>query len=104
MDMRGFSAAALVTATLLSGATLTGCAAKESVAMSASNKVPAATGQIDVHSDRAGNTRVDVKVKHLAPPENVVPKATSYVVWVKSLEGNRPPENVGALRVNDNRE
>jgi hypothetical protein len=61
--------------------------------------VPAATGQVDVNRDNNGNTRMDVKVDHLALPASLSPSKTTYVVWAQGA--NTPPENLGELKVGD---
>src|SRR5438874_2695822 len=104
MGMRGLSVAALVAATSLSGcASILGrSSAQQSVAMAPSDGVPAAMGQVDVRKEPNGNTRVDVSVKHLAPPERIAPNATNYVVWMKPIKGDEPPQNAGALTIDKN--
>ena len=60
--------------------------------------VPAATGKVDVGHDDNGTT-YDLKVRHLAKPQNLTPPETAYVVWVQrpGLEA----QNAGVLTVND---
>jgi hypothetical protein len=47
-----------------------------------------------------GNTKLEVTVEHLAPPDRVTPNATSYVVWVTPKSGG-PAQNMGSLKVDD---
>jgi hypothetical protein len=60
---------------------------------------PAAEGTVRALPGPNGNTHIDVLVRHLAPPEKVFPAAKVYVVWVQAPGG--PPQNVGALRLDD---
>jgi hypothetical protein len=50
--------------------------------MSASSSVPAASGTVKVEQSH-DNTKLDVKVTHLAKPSDLVPAATVYIVWVQ---------------------
>lgn len=52
---------------------------------------------IDASND---NTRVWVKIEHLAPPEKVADGATTYVVWAQP-NGGETAQNIGALQVDD---
>jgi hypothetical protein len=61
--------------------------------------VPAAAGQVDVDRDHNGNTRIDLKVEHLAVPASLTPSKTTYVVWAQSADS--PAENLGELKVNN---
>jgi hypothetical protein len=90
-----------VVATWIAGAGLVGCAADQTITMTPSNAVSAATANIAVRKSGDGNTRVDVKVRHLAPPERISKDAQTYIVWLRSLEGDKPPQNVGAMKVDD---
>lgn len=60
--------------------------------------VPAANGDIATASDDNGNTRMSIRVKHLAPAERLARGANNYVVWIRP-NGGRGYQNVGALRV-----
>ncbi len=60
-----------------------------------SPKVPAATGKVDVSTNKDGNHTVDVKVERLAEPSRVFDGASTYVVWL--IAPNSPPTNVGVL-------
>jgi hypothetical protein len=63
---------------------------------------PSAMGTIDYHHDRNGNTSFEVKAEHLAPPNALQPPKQVYVVWVQAP--GKPPENKGALKVNEKQE
>lgn len=65
--------------------------------MTAASIVPAARGEVQIDKDKNGNIRVNIKVEHLANPENLTPPAVVYVVWLQDKGGN--PENQGQLKV-----
>jgi hypothetical protein len=47
------------------------------------------------------NVAVDLKVKHLAPPQRVAENANTYVVWAEPTVGDtKAVQNMGALKVN----
>jgi|SRR5215210_1831522 len=64
--------------------------------LTAAPSIPAARGQVDVGHDKNGNTKVEVKVEHLATPESLTPPRTAYVVWFK--ERDAEPLNQGLLK------
>ena len=68
----------------------------------ASSAVPAASGKVSYEHDRNGNLKLDIKTKHLAAPERLTPAKNSYVVWIRSTDGQT--QNAGLLRVNSNLE
>ena len=43
------------------------------------------------------NRTVEVRVKNLAPPDQITPGAMTYVVWFVPSEPNAPAQNMGAL-------
>jgi hypothetical protein len=57
---------------------------------------------MDTSYDRNGNTKVEVKVKHLTRPQALVPPRQAYLVWVQPRSAQ--PELLGALKVNDDLE
>jgi hypothetical protein len=65
--------------------------------MLTSAEVPSGQGTVRTKQDDNGNTVLDVRVKHLAPPARVTPEARVYVVWVQPPSG--AIQNVGALTV-----
>jgi hypothetical protein len=79
----------------------TGCGGRK-VSMVPASSVPAANGTVDLGTDNNGNTQVDLKVKHLAKPQNLTPPRSTYVVWIQARDGR--PENKGQLHVGDNLE
>jgi hypothetical protein len=71
-------------------------------AMHSGQGVPASQGTVRATSGDHGNTKLTVRVKHLAPPWKMAPEATLYVVWVHPPDA--ASQNVGALTVDDNLE
>jgi hypothetical protein len=61
---------------------------------------PAARGQVTVSIGKNGNTKVKIKVEHLASPENLSPPKSGYLVWYQ--EPGRNPESQGRLRIDKN--
>lgn len=84
-------------------ALLAGCA-QNTWALQGSPTNPAAEGEVKATDGDNGNTRLELHVKHLTQPAKIAPGTTAYVVWVEPLEGDRHPNNVGALKVDDNLE
>ena len=69
--------------------------------MRASSSVPAAAGIVKVQRDKdSGNTKLDIKVWHLANPSRLTPSATNYIVWVRPRDGAAVKQ--GAIRVDKN--
>jgi hypothetical protein len=68
------------------------------IPMTAASIVPSAMGEIESSKDHNGNTKVDIKVDHLANPANLTPPANTYVVWFQERGGE--PQNKGVLTVN----
>jgi hypothetical protein len=66
--------------------------------MHSTSDASASEGTVRVSEGDNGNTKVSVRVKHLAPPSKVAADATVYVVWIQPREGDR--QNVGALTLN----
>ena len=74
-----------------------GSDAKQTMLTSADN--PAGQGTVQARAGDNGNTDLDVRVKHLAPPGKAAADATVYVVWIKPR--NAELQNVGALEIDD---
>ncbi|MBN1461705.1 MAG: hypothetical protein JXA57_19415 [Armatimonadetes bacterium] len=85
---------------LMLAVVLTGCAQKTGVGISYT--VPAAEAEINTSQDSNGNTVVDLRVKHLSPPQNLSPARSMYVAWVETPDGRT--FNAGRLKINDNLE
>ncbi len=69
-----------------------------------SAKIPAAEGTVKTSSTKNNNTKLDVEVKHLAPPERVQEGASVYTAWVVPTmnPAESRPHNIGAILVGDN--
>ncbi|GAB7025568.1 hypothetical protein [Geotalea toluenoxydans] len=87
----------LTVASLLLG--LSGCA--KEVVVPPSAELPAVIGEAKATKDPNGNTRVRLRVEHMAPPQNLQPPKSVYVVWVETPEKQR--FNLGQLRVDEKR-
>lgn len=84
---------ALISALLLT----IGCARK--LRLNPAPVVPAAEATAKVSSDSNGNTKIQLKVEHLAKPESLRPPASAYVVWFQPL--GEAAQNQGVLEVSD---
>jgi hypothetical protein len=70
--------------------------------MQTAQSIPAAIGVVEAKRDKDnGNTRLNVKVEHMATPTSLTPPANVYILWVRSSDGN--VEKVGALRIGEDR-
>ncbi|MBK7396167.1 MAG: hypothetical protein IPJ34_07665 [Myxococcales bacterium] len=83
-----------VHATLFLGALLLD-ACTQAQPMTPASTVPASQGTVTATAADNGNTKVAVKVKHLAQPSKVQPDAAIYLVWIQPPNG--PVQSVGAL-------
>jgi hypothetical protein len=68
--------------------------------MTAATIVPGARGEVGISQDKNGNTRLTMRVQHLANLENLTPRASAYVVWLRERGGNA--ENQGQLKMDKN--
>jgi hypothetical protein len=69
--------------------------------MTADPSVPAASGTVHAERDNQnGNTKLDIKVKHLARPSSLNPPATAYIVWVRPNGGDAVKQ--GSIGVDNN--
>ena len=68
--------------------------------MTAASMVPGARAEVEISKDQNGNTRLTIKVQHLANLENLTPRASAYVVWLQERGGNA--ENQGQLKMDKN--
>jgi hypothetical protein len=80
----------------------TSACGKKHVNLNPATSVPAATATAELTHDDNGNTLVDLKVKHLAKPENLSPPRSVYVVWIQP--SGATPIKQGQLQVNSNLE
>lgn len=72
----------------------------EKFQLTPSPTAPIASGVVDVGRDKNENTTLDLHVEHLARAAELAPEKETYVVWLEAP--NRPPENIGELKVNEN--
>jgi hypothetical protein len=79
------------------------CATTSPLQLSSGPRIPAAEGTVNTEMTKNNNTRLDVNLKYLAPPEKVASGATTYVVWAEPRAGGEP-SNLGAVTVDENRE
>ena len=70
--------------------------------LTAASIVPGARGNVDISKDNNGNTKLKMKVQHLANAENLTPPAAGYVIWLQGRGGDA--ENQGQLKVDRNLE
>jgi hypothetical protein len=97
--MKKSSAATLVLGLLLALSATLACGGKK-VHMTTASAQPAAAGETELKHDKNGNLTVDLKVKHLANPQNLTPPKSTYVVWIQPKDSTSPAK-LGELRVND---
>ena len=67
----------------------------------ASTLVPAARGHVEFNEEKGGNNKVNIKAEHMAPPSNLTPPRTTYVVWFQERDGSSPAIQ-GVLKVDKN--
>lgn len=83
---------------LLSWTIANTCTAK-TMPLVGSSQIPAAEGKARLSKTKNGNVEIKLTVKHLAPPERIVPGANVFMVWVRGLAPDAQAQNLGALRV-----
>lgn len=74
------------------------------VPLHGSDRTPAATGEVSAIPAPNGNTEVTINVEHLAPPQRIMPGATTYVAWIVPKghdvpAGTAMPSNAGAIEL-----
>jgi len=79
-----------------------GCATGEIFSLAPDARTPGAAGKVQISADGNGNTLLRVGVQYLAPPANLEPRLTTYVVWIRPSAG-RQYTNVGQLTAAENR-
>jgi hypothetical protein len=82
------------------GPVVAGCAGPSQVRLTGNPDIPGAEGIVTTSTTDNGNTKLDISVKHLAPPERVEPGASVFMVWVRGLESGAQAVSQGALVVN----
>jgi hypothetical protein len=70
--------------------------------LTAASTVPGARGDVEISKDNNGNTKLKMKVQHLANAENLTPPSAGYVIWLRARGGDA--ENQGQLKVDKNLE
>ena len=85
-------------AILVCAAAMVACGGRKIHMVPASTQ-PAAEGVVELKHDKNGNQVADLKVKHLAKPQNLTPPRSTYIVWVQPTNGE--PHKLGELQVND---
>ena len=98
MNLRLLTTPAILISIFSVACSLIGSGGRE-LQMTSSPDVPGAQGVATVTTTDDGNTKIDLVVKHLAPPESVNSGATVYVVWVTDVESGAEAHNLGALKV-----
>lgn len=83
---------------ILAVASTVACGGRK-VHMTPASSQPAAQGVATLKHDKNGNLTVDLKVKHLASPQNLTPPKSTYLVWIQPTNGE--VHKLGELRVND---
>jgi hypothetical protein len=76
-----------------------GCSQK--VAFQTMPVVPATKVDAKVTRDTNNNARIRLDIKHLAPPNRLTPRKSTYTVWAQTPSGRTI--NLGRLRVKKNR-
>lgn len=89
---------------IMTGLVAVSCAGARPLRLTSSPDIPAAQSTDKISTTDNGNTKIDLVVEHLAAPGRVNPHATVYVVWASGNEAGAQPQNLGALKVDDNLE
>lgn len=84
------------------GLAVLSCNGARQIRLDSNSDIPAAEGTIKVSTTENANTMIELVVEHLALPQRVNPAATVYVVWIRGNEAGAQPQNLGALKVDDN--
>ena len=92
----------IIVATIVAAFALTGCAGR-SYELRPEDRTPAAMGLVKTRVDDNGNTRLEVRLRHLPPPTNLDRGLTTFVVWLRPTSDGEF-RNVGQIVVNKKRE
>jgi hypothetical protein len=68
--------------------------------MTVASIVPGARAEVAISKDKNGNTKLKMTVQRLANLENLTPRASAYVVWLRERDGSF--ENQGQLKMDKN--
>jgi hypothetical protein len=98
--MKRLALAVVLPLIAVAAGTQIGCSTTK--AMVSSESVPASQGTVKVSEGDNGGTKIDINVKHLAPPAKVAADAKVYVVWIQPR--NSPQQSLGTMTLNDNLE
>lgn len=85
---------------LLMGVVVLSAACAKKVTFPGSPVVPAAEARAKLESDDNGNTRISLRIKHLAQAKKLHPPQATYVVWLQTPDGR--VVNLGQLSIGDN--
>jgi hypothetical protein len=103
---RGWWWGALVAATMSVAAcgTVKGLTGGKGATMplSVSSQLPAAEGQVRVNQE-GNQQRLVIETKHLADPSRVMSGASVYVVWLEPQNAPGQRQNMGVLKVDDDK-
>lgn len=83
----------------LLASSLLGCSS--TTVMTPDSSVPFAQGEVDASFEDNGNNSFTLSVKHLGDPAKLASAATTYVVWIVPKKDEEKPQNIGALKVDD---
>jgi hypothetical protein len=64
---------------------------------------PSSQGEVAVSRTSEGNMDLNIKVEHMAPPNRLVPGASTYVAWGQPPGVQGTPQNLGALNLDSDR-
>ncbi|MDF2187892.1 hypothetical protein [Paraflavitalea sp. CAU 1676] len=71
-----------------------GCAKK--VNFQTSQIAPAATGEVKIKKEQNANYKVEVSIRHLAPPDKLATSRKFYIVWAELSDANT--RNLGIIK------
>jgi len=97
--MNAFTSSTTVFSGIILCALLSACASGP-LRMSASPAVPAAEGTVKTERSKNQNTKLEITVKHLAPPQKVASGFNTYVIWAAPRNGGAA-QNLGAIIVDE---
>ena len=84
---------------LLSATIASPSSAAKTMPLGTSSQIPAAEGKARLNKTKNGNIEIKLAIKHLAPPERIIPGANVFMVWVRGLAPDAQAQPLGALRV-----
>lgn len=79
---------------------LTGCGAS-SYQLQPTDLTPSSTGTVEIEdADENENYKVDLEVDHMAPPKNLGPSLSTYIVWLDPAESAQTIK-IGQLKIGE---